>query len=167
MRTYSFWKCLSDFSLMTLHIEVKLCVKLCPPATLALHMMSLCRSFSAFLLTSSVSFCLSFFSSRLCFPLFFSADARCGNGRQWFGAEVYRGDVGRGAQPGAHRAADTHGRGQSLHISVELTVLVASVPKSVLTSSLGKSYDVCEVLPFVHVTFIFLSLWNLKSERVF
>uniref|UniRef100_A0A671TNE4 Pbx/knotted 1 homeobox 1.1 n=1 Tax=Sparus aurata TaxID=8175 RepID=A0A671TNE4_SPAAU len=33
--------------------------------------MSLCRSFSAFLLTSSVSFCLSFFSSRLCFPLFF------------------------------------------------------------------------------------------------
>lgn len=166
MRTYSFWKCLSDLSLMTSYWSEALCEALPSSYSRSSHdvFMSLILRLSPHLFCQFLSlflFLTSLFSS------FFSADARCGDGRQWLGAEVYRGDVGRGAQPGAHRAADTHGRGQSLHISVELTVLVASVPKSVLTSSLGKSYDVCEVLPFVHVTFIFLSLWNLKSERVF
>lgn len=137
-----FLKQYSDHVLMNfymIHNEAKLCVKLCPPAPLGLHMMSLWLSFSAFLFTSSVSFCLcfchsiAFFFSLLCLfvppphtttPPKPPADARCGESRQWLGAEVYGGDVSRGFQPDTHRATDAHGRGQSLHISVQLILCV-------------------------------------------
>ncbi len=62
-KMHCFLKWFSDHVFMTfwrIHIEPRLCVKLCPPALLGLHMMSLCLSSSAFLFTSSVSFCLSF-----------------------------------------------------------------------------------------------------------
>lgn len=127
MKTVLFCKVFSDYAFVVfqrVHIKARLCVKLCPPAALDLHMMFLCLSFSALLLTSSVSVSplLSFLSHL--FVLSSSVDARCGKGRQWFGAEIYWGDVGRGAQPSTNRAADTHGRGQSLHISVELILRV-------------------------------------------
>ena len=104
--------------------------------------------FSLPLLSVSVPFSASvtlLLSSCHVFVFSFPADARCecDKGRRRFRAEVFRGDVGRGAQPGTHRATDTHGRGQSIHISVELILRVfvnvenpehPSIPKSVFFS---------------------------------
>ena len=87
---------------------------------------------SPLLVSVRLSFPLLSLLSPLCFSLSLSlsADARCGDGRQRHGAEVHGGDVGRGAQPGTHRAADAHGRGQSLNISVEPTLLCVFVRES-------------------------------------
>ncbi len=52
-------------------IEARLCVMLCPPAALGLHMMSLCLSFSAFFLTSSCQFLSLFLSLAVFFSLIF------------------------------------------------------------------------------------------------
>lgn len=97
------------------HVEAELCVELYPPATLVLTW-RLNVSRSPPLFTASLSAPVDYF---LCF---LSADARCGKGRRR--AEVYWGDVGRGAQSDTHRATDPHGRRQSLHISVELIMRV-------------------------------------------
>lgn len=69
---FGFPNCFLDRCFLTfqgIHIEARLCIKLCPPATLVLHMLFLCLSFSAFL------FCLflslhCFLFSLLCFVLF-------------------------------------------------------------------------------------------------
>lgn len=77
---------------------------------------------------------LCFFLHLLCFRFYFGiffflifTDARCGKDRQRFRAKVYWGDTGRSVQPSTSRATDTHGRRQSLYISVELILLVCSV----------------------------------------